>query len=63
MMGWAGLVACMRTTKMSAEIWWGGLGRPRLRWEYNIKLYLKQIGWRCLGLINLVQERDNGGLL
>jgi len=48
-MGWAGLVACMRTTKMCAEIWRGGpedrlLGRPRRRWDYNIKMYLKQIG-------------------
>jgi len=41
--GWAGLVACMRTTKMRAEVWWGGLedrilGRPKRRWNYNIKM-------------------------
>ena len=33
------------------------LGRPRLRWEDNIKMDLWELGWD-MGLIDLAQNRD-----
>jgi len=33
------------------------LGRPRCRWEDNIKMDFKQIGWEGIEQINLAQER------
>jgi hypothetical protein len=29
------------------------LGRPRRRWEDNIKMYLREIGWGGMDWINL----------
>jgi hypothetical protein len=26
------------------------LGRPKLRWEYNINIYLQEVGWERHGL-------------
>ena len=35
------------------------LGRPRHRWEYNIKMDLLEIGWEVgMDRIDLVQDRD-----
>jgi len=34
------------------------LGRPRRRWEYNIKMDLTEIVYRGVGLIRVVQDRD-----
>ena len=34
------------------------LGRPRCRWEDNIKRYLNIIEWESIKGINLVQRRD-----
>jgi hypothetical protein len=34
------------------------LGRPRSRWEDNIKMDLREIGWGGMNWINLVQDRD-----
>jgi hypothetical protein len=34
------------------------LGRPRRRWEDNIKMDLREVGWRGADWINLVQDRD-----
>jgi hypothetical protein len=34
------------------------LGRPRHRWEDNIKMDLREIGWGGMGRINLTQDRD-----
>jgi hypothetical protein len=45
--------------------WWGDLreghhsGRPRHRWEDNIKMDLREVGWRGMDWIFLVQDRDN----
>ena len=33
--------------------------RPRHIWEYNIKMYLKKLGWECLEWIDLTQDRDS----
>jgi hypothetical protein len=34
------------------------LGRPRRRWEDNIKMDLREIGWGGKDWINLAEERD-----
>jgi hypothetical protein len=34
------------------------LGRPRRRWEDNIKMDLWKVGWGGMDWINLAQDRD-----
>jgi hypothetical protein len=34
------------------------LGRPRRRWEDNIKMYLQEVGWGGMYWIYMVQDRD-----
>jgi hypothetical protein len=34
------------------------LGRPRHRWEYNIKAYLQELGCGVMGWIELTQDRN-----
>jgi hypothetical protein len=34
------------------------LGRPRRRWENNIKMDLREIGWGDMDWIDLAQDRD-----
>jgi len=34
------------------------LGRPGLRWEDNIKMDFKEVGWRGMDWIDLDQDRD-----
>jgi hypothetical protein len=34
------------------------LGRPRRRWEDNIKMYLREVGWGGMDWINLAQDVD-----
>ena len=34
------------------------LGRPRCRWEDNIKVDLQEVGWRGMDWIDLAQDRD-----
>ena len=34
------------------------LGRPRRRWEDNIKMDLQEVGCGCMDWIELVQDRD-----
>jgi hypothetical protein len=34
------------------------LGRPRRRWENNIKMDLQEVGCGCMGWIELVQDKD-----
>jgi hypothetical protein len=34
------------------------LGRPRRRWEGNIKMDLRKIGWGGMDWIDLAQDRD-----
>jgi hypothetical protein len=33
------------------------LGRPRCRWEDNIKMDLREIGWGAMDWIDLAQDR------
>jgi len=35
------------------------LGRPRHRWEDNIKMDLQEVGWGAIDWIKLVQDRDS----
>ena len=34
------------------------LGRPKRRWEDNIKMDFKEVEWAVMGCIALVQDRD-----
>ena len=34
------------------------LGRPRRRWEDNIKMDLSEVGYGCLDWIDMAQNRD-----
>jgi hypothetical protein len=34
------------------------LGRPRHRWEDNIRLDLREIGWGVIDWIDVAQDRD-----
>ena len=34
------------------------LGRPRRRWENNIKIDLQEVGWGAMDWIELAQDRD-----
>ena len=34
------------------------LGRPRRRWEDNIKMGLQEVGWSCGVWMELAQDRD-----
>ena len=34
------------------------LGRPRGRWEYNIKMDLQEVEWWGMDWIDLAQDRD-----
>jgi hypothetical protein len=34
------------------------LGSPRRRWEDNIKVDLREVGWGGMDWINLAQDRD-----
>jgi hypothetical protein len=34
------------------------LGRPRHRWEVNIKMGCREIGWRGMDWIDLAEDRD-----
>jgi len=35
------------------------LGRPRRRWEDNIKMYLQEVGCEGMDWIELAQDRDS----
>jgi hypothetical protein len=39
------------------------LGRPRHRWEDNIKIYLQEVGCRVMDWIDLAQDRDRWRVL
>jgi len=44
--------------------WWGNLrgkrplGRPRRRWDDNIKMDLQEVGWGYMDWIEVAQDRD-----
>jgi hypothetical protein len=60
-MRWAGHVACMGEVRGACNILVGkpeGLGRPRHRWEDNIKMDLREIVFGDVNWIDLAQDRD-----
>ena len=62
-MRWAGHVACMGRMKGICRVLVGKsegkrpLGRPRRRWEDNIKMDLQEVGCGGKGWIQLAQDR------
>jgi hypothetical protein len=63
-MRWAGHVARMGEKRGAYTILVGRpegrrpLGRPRRRWEDNIKTDLQEVGWVGMNWIELAQDRD-----
>jgi hypothetical protein len=61
-MRWAGHVA--RMVEKSNRIMVGKpernrpLGRPRRKWEDNIRMNLREIGWGGMDWIDLAQDKD-----
>jgi len=63
-MKWARHVARMGEIRNSYKILVGKpeeerrLGRPRRRWDDNIRMDLKEIGWECVDWMRLTQDRE-----
>jgi len=63
-MRWAGHVARMGERRVVYRVWEGKpegkrpLGRPRRRWEDNIKMDLQEVGCGSMDWIELIQVRD-----
>jgi hypothetical protein len=63
-MRWAGHVACMGEVKGACNILVGmpegrrPLGRPRRRWEDNIKMDLRETGFGDVDWIHLARDRN-----
>jgi hypothetical protein len=63
-MRWTEHVARMGRRGMYAGFWWESqkekrlLGRPKRRWEDNIKMDLREIGWGGMYWIRLAQDGD-----
>jgi len=63
-MRWAGHVAHMGEGRGVYRVLVGKpegrrpLGRPRLRWEDNIRMNLREVGCGCVDWIELAQDRD-----
>ena len=64
MMILAGLVALMGDRRDAYRVFVGRperkrpLGRPRVLWEDNIKMYLEEFGWSGVDWDDLAQDRD-----
>jgi hypothetical protein len=63
-MRWAGHVACMGERRSAYRILVGlaegkrPLGRSRHRWEDNIKMDIREIGWGGIDWVDLAQDVD-----
>ena len=61
---WAGHVARMEQSRNAYRVLMGThegkrpLGRPRRRWEDNIKMYLREVGYGPGDWIALAEDRD-----
>jgi hypothetical protein len=61
---WAGLVERMRNMRNAYNILFGKregkrpLGKPRRKWEDNIRMDLRKIEWESADWINLTQDRN-----
>jgi hypothetical protein len=64
-MRWAGHVARMGEKRNAYRIVVGKpegkrpLGRPRRRWEDNIRIDVREIGWGGMDWIELAQDREH----
>jgi hypothetical protein len=60
---WAGHVACLEEKRNACRVLVGKpeekrpLGRPGCRWEDNIKMDLREVGWSGMDWIHLTQDR------
>jgi hypothetical protein len=63
-MRWVGHVAHMGEERKVYKVLVGKpegkrpLGRPKRRWEYGIRMYLREIGWGSVERLQLAQDRD-----
>jgi hypothetical protein len=68
-MSWAGHVARMGEGRGAYRVLVGSpegrrpLGRPRRRWEDNIKMDLQGVGWGCMDGLIWLRIGTGGGLL
>jgi hypothetical protein len=68
-MRWAGHVALIGEGRGAYRILVGRpegrrpLGRPRRRWEDNIKIDLQEVGWGGMNWIDMAQDRDRWRVL
>jgi len=68
-MRWAGHVACMGERRGVYRVLVGKrkgkrpLGRPRHRWEYNIKMNLHEVGCGGMDWFELAKDRDRWRVL
>jgi hypothetical protein len=66
---WAGHVARKGEKRNAYKILVGKperkrpLGRPRRRWEDNVKMDLREIGWGVMDWIDLAQDMDKWRIL
>jgi hypothetical protein len=63
-MKWVEHMACMGEDRKLYKVLVGKpqgkrpLGRPRHRWEYGIRMYLREIGWEGVEWVQLAQDKD-----
>jgi hypothetical protein len=62
---WAGHIPCMGERRLAYRVLVGRtegrrlLERPRHRWEDNIKMDFRDMGWGSMDWIDLAQDRDS----
>jgi hypothetical protein len=67
--GWAELIARMGKKRNAYKILVGKpegerpLGRPRCRWDDNIRMDNREIGWMGVDWIHVAQDRDRWWVL
>jgi hypothetical protein len=66
---WVGHVECIGELRNADKTFVGELegnrlfGRSRRRWEDNIRMGLREIGWRSVNWIHLAQDKDQWRVL
>jgi hypothetical protein len=62
-MRWAGHVAVMGEGERRVQGFGGETGRPRCRWEDNIKMDLQEVGWGVWTGLSWLRIETGGGHL